>query len=209
MARYTAASCKLCRREGTKLFLKGQRCLSDRCAIERRPYAPGERNQQRRSRTSEYGIQLREKQKTKRIYGILEKQFRGYFKKAARQKGVTGENLLRLLERRLDNVVYRLGLAPSRKAARQFVRHRNITINGKLVTIPSYLLEPGETISISEKMKTNPVVKNSVQAKDRSSLVPYMTLSEDGFSGTFASLPSREDIPTQVNEQLIVELYSK
>jgi len=209
MARYTAASCKLCRREGTKLFLKGQRCLSDRCAIERRPYAPGERNQQRRSRTSEYGLQLREKQKTKRIYGVLENQFRGYFKKAARQKGVTGENLLRLLERRLDNVVYRLGLAPSRKAARQFVRHRNVTINGKLVTIPSYLLEPGEIVSISEKMKNNPVVKNSVQAKDRTSLVSYMTLSEDGFSGSFASLPSREDIPTQVNEQLIVELYSK
>jgi len=209
MARYTAASCKLCRREGTKLFLKGQRCLSDRCAIERRPYAPGERNQQRRSRTSEYGLQLREKQKTKRIYGVLENQFRGYFKKAARQKGVTGENLLRLLERRLDNVVYRLGLAPSRKAARQFVRHRNVTINGKLVTIPSYLLEPGEIVSIAEKMKNNPVVKNSVQAKDRTSLVPYMTLSEDGFSGSFASLPSREDIPTQVNEQLIVELYSK
>lgn len=209
MARYVGPSCKLCRREGTKLFLKGQRCRSDRCAVERRPYVPGERNQQRRSRTSEYGLQLREKQKTKRIYGILEQQFRSYFHKAARQKGVTGDNLLKLLERRLDNVVYRLGFAPSRKAARQLVRHRHIQVNGRRVTIPSFLIEPGHVVTISEKARDMPIVKNAIKATDRNNIVPYLHLDEGGFSGGMENHPSREDIPVQVNEQLIVELYSK
>lgn len=209
MARTTGPSCKLCRREGTKLFLKGQRCLSNRCAMERRPYPPGERNMKRRPRTTEYGLQLREKQKAKRTYGVLERQFRGYFMKAARQKGVTGENLLRMLEIRLDNVVYRLGFAASRASARQLIRHRHIAVNGKRVTIPSYLVALGASISVHEKAKRIPSVQNAVQSKDKSALVPYLSLEEDGFSGKLESVPRREDIPVQVNEQLIVELYSK
>ncbi|MBN1426402.1 30S ribosomal protein S4 [Candidatus Fermentibacteria bacterium] len=209
MARNTGPSCKLCRREGTKLFLKGRRCLSDRCAIERRPYPPGERNQKHRPRTSEYGTQLREKQKMKRIYGVLEQQFHGAFMKAARQKGVTGENLLRVLERRLDNVVYRLGFAPSRAAARQLIRHRHIHVNGRRVTIPSFLVSPGHVVSVIESSRANPFVQQSVQSMDRTNLAQYLSLDEHGFSGKLVALPARVDIPTPVIEQLIVELYSK
>ena len=163
----------------------------------------------RRPRTTEYGLQLREKQKAKRTYGILEKQFRGYFIKAAKQKGVTGENLLRMLETRLDNVVYRLGFAASRNSARQLIRHRHITVNGKRVTIPSYLVAPGASIAVNEKAKRIPSVQHAVQSKDKSTLVPYMSLEEDGLTGKLVSVPRREDIPVQINEQLIVELYSK
>lgn len=192
-----------------KLFLKGRRCMSERCAMERRPFPPGERPQKHRPRATEYGAQLREKQKTKRVYGVLERQFRATFRKAARRKGVTGENLLQALERRLDNIVYRLGFAPSRKAARQLVRHRHILVDGKRVTIPSYLVSPGQVVSVREESRTIPLIVESVQAMDRASLVPYLALSEDGFSGTLTMLPSRADIPTPVSEQLIVELYSK
>jgi len=209
MARHLGPSCKLCRREATKLFLKGQRCMSDRCAMERRPFPPGERNQKRRPRTSEYGLQLREKQKTKRMYGVLENQFRGYFKRAAKLKGVTGENLIKTLERRLDNVVHRLGFAPSRSSARQLIRHRHIAVNGRRVTIPSYMMVPGESVSVIEKSRGMTLIQKSVQSKDRSNLVPYLNLEEDGFTGRFESIPAREDIPIQVNEKLIVELYSK
>ncbi len=209
MARYTGPSCKLCRREGMKLFLKGRRCLSERCAMERRPYPPGERNQKHRPRTTEYGAQLREKQKTKRIYGVLERQFRNTFEKAARRKGVTGENLLQAMECRLDNIVYRLGFAPSRAAARQLIRHRHIHVDGRRVTIPSYQVSPGQVVSVVERARSHPAVVESVQSLNRSSLVPYLSLSEDGFSGKLVALPSRADIPTPVAEHLIVELYSK
>jgi len=209
MGRYTGPSCKLCRREGTKLFLKGRRCLSDRCAMERRPYAPGERNQKHRPRTSEYGTQLREKQKTKRIYGVFERQFRGAFRKASQRKGVTGENLLQSLERRLDNVVYRLGFAASRSAARQLIRHHHIHVDGRRVTVPSFIVSVGQVVSIIEASRTQPAVVQAVQSVDRASLAPYLMLDEGGFSGKLTSIPSRVDIPTPVSEQLIVELYSK
>lgn len=177
--------------------------------MERRPYAPGERNQKHRPRTSEYGTQLREKQKAKRIYGVLERQFRGTFRKASQRKGVTGENLLQSLERRLDNVVYRLGFAASRAAARQLIRHHHIHVDGRRVTIPSFLVSPGQVVSIVEASRNQPAVLQAVQSMDRTSLVPYLSLDESGFSGSMTSLPSRADIPTPVTEQLIVELYSK
>ncbi len=208
MARYTGPSCKLCRRERQKLFLKGVKCHTEKCPLEKRNYAPGEHGLGRRGKYSEYGVQLREKQKVKRIYGLLEAQFRIYFDKANRQKGVTGENLLILLERRLDNVVYRLGFAPSRKAARQMILHRHFTVNGKIVNIPSYLLSPGDKIAVREKSKKLDVIHNALR-RVKDGAYNWLSIDKANLVGVFEQLPKREDIQLNVNEQLIVELYSK
>lgn len=208
MARYTGADCRLCRREGTKLFLKGDRCYSDKCAIERRPYAPGMAGK-RRPRDSEYRIQLREKQKAKRMYGLLEKQFRGYYSLANRQLGVTGENLLRLLESRLDNVVYRLGFAKSRDEARQVVRHGHITVNGRRVNIPSYRIRAGDTVAVASKAKDLLVIKTSLISSERVEVPGWLEVDIEKLSGKVLSLPARDQIDAPVREQLIVELYSK
>ncbi len=210
MARYTDPSCKLCRREKQKLFLKGSKCYSEKCPIERRNYAPGQHGQGRRSKVSEYGIQLREKQKVRRTYGMLETQFRNTFEKAARMRGVTGDNLVKLLERRLDNVVYRLNLAPSRKAARQLILHCHIVINGNVVNIPSYLLSPGDTIQLKEKSRKLEIVHESVKRTRGDSGIPgWLSLNKADLSGTFLAIPERSDIQLNANEQLVVELYSK
>lgn len=209
MARYRDANCKLCRREGMKLFLKGSRCYSEKCAFERRSFAPGQHGHVMRRRSSEYGLQLREKQKVRRIYGILEKQFRNYFGEAARRKGVTGENLLQLLETRLDNVVYRLGFAPSRKSARQLVRHRHFTVNSKIVDIPSYQLRPNDVIQVCEKSRKLDIIHMALKDADRSADLPWLRLNKAALNGELVELPKREDIPVNVTEQLIVELYSK
>jgi small subunit ribosomal protein S4 len=206
MARYTGSKCRLCRREGMKLFLKGDRCMSTKCGVERRQYPPGEHGQRMRRRPTEYGLQLREKQKVKRIYGVLERQFRKYFEKASRQKGVTGENLLRLLEVRLDNVVYRSGLAPSRIAARQMVSHRHFNVNGKIVNIPSYSLKVGDAVAARESIKD--VVKANLD-KRGGDTVTWIEVSPEQLSATLVDMPSRESIPVPIQEQLIVELYSK
>ena len=210
MARYTGADCKLCRREGCKLFLKGPRCYSGKCAMERHPYPPGEAGK-RRPRESQYRQQLREKQKTKRIYGVLEKQFRGYYETANRQTGVTGENLLRLLECRLDNVVYRLGFSKSRAEARQQVRHGHINVNGKKVTIPSYRVRPGDMVSVVEKAKDLYNIQTSiVENAKASAIVPaWLEADIEHLQGSVISLPNRDQIDLDVKEQLIVELYSK
>ncbi|GJQ62316.1 MAG: 30S ribosomal protein S4 [Melioribacteraceae bacterium] len=208
MARYTGPSCKLCRREKEKLFLKGSKCFSDRCPIENRNYPPGEHGLSRRAKYSEYGVQLREKQKVKRIYGVLETQFRTYFEKANRQKGVTGENLVKLLERRFDNVVFRLGFAPSRKAARQMVLHRHFTVNGVTVNIPSYQVAPGDIIEVREKSKKLDVIHSSLR-KVKDNMYGWLSTEKAVLKGTFVEVPEREDVPLNANEQLIVELYSK
>jgi small subunit ribosomal protein S4 len=208
MARYTGASCRLCRREGQKLFLKGERCYTDKCAIARRQYAPGQHTQQRK-KVSEYGIQLREKQKARRFYGILENQFRKYFEIASRKKGVTGENLLQILETRLDNIVYRLGLATSRPEARQLVKHGHYTVNGKKVDIPSYIVKEGDTIAVKEKSKNLQKFKD-IQEVTGSKVVPqWLELDKDNLTGKVIALPLREDVDLPVEEHLIVELYSK
>ena len=209
MARYTGPVCKLCRREGMKLFLKGAKCTSNKCPMETRAYAPGQHGRTRRFKQSEYGMQLREKQKVKRIYGVLEAQFRRYFDMASRQKGVTGENLLQILERRLDNVVYRLGFAPSRRAARQLVRHRHFMVNGQVVDIPSYLVKPGDRIQVRPKSRTLEVIHASMRRVREGRLLPWLELDKAAMVGTFREIPSRADIPINVNEQFIVELYSK
>lgn len=209
MARYTDSVCKLCRREGEKLFLKGSRCYSSKCAIERKGYAPGQHGQSRRRRLSDYGIQLREKQKIRRIYGILEQQFRNYFKKAERMQGVTGTNLLQLLESRLDNAVHRLGLAPSRAAARQLVRHKHIMVNGTVVNIPSYSLQPGDEIQIREKSKKLEIIHESMQKIKGEHPLPWLQLDKAKMSGIFVKVPERDEMGMEVNEQLVVELYSK
>jgi small subunit ribosomal protein S4 len=208
MARYTGSSCKLCRREKTKLFLKGNKCLSEKCPLEKRNYAPGQHGLSRRSKFSEYGVQLREKQKVKRIYGLLETQFRNYFEKANRQKGVTGANLVKLLERRLDNVVYRLGFAPSRKAARQLVLHGHFTVNNQVVDIPSFLLGAGDVVSVRDKSKKLDAIHNSLR-RTKDNVYTWLSVDKASLSGTFMAVPEREDIPLNANEQLIVELYSK
>lgn len=208
MAVYHDAVCKLCRRERQKLFLKGTKCYTEKCPLEKKNYPPGQHGTSRRTKISEYGIQLREKQKVKRIYGLLERQFKNYFEKAIKQKGRTGENLIKLLERRLDNVVYRLGFAPSRKAARQLVRHRHILVDGKIVDIPSYLLKPGQVVSIKEKSKTLDVIHNSLK-RVKEGTYPWLQIDKATLSGTFLHIPERADIPLNANEQLIVELYSK
>lgn len=208
MARYTGADCRRCRREGIKLFLKGDRCYTDKCAVEKRPYPPGQAGK-KRPRDSEYRVQLREKQKTKRIYGLLEKQFRGYYTIASRQQGITGENLLRLLESRLDNVVYRLGFAKSRDEARQIVRHGHIAVNGRRVNIPSYRVRPGEVISIAEKSKNLLVVKTALISSEKIEVPGWLEVDIEKLQGKVLSLPTREMIDAPVREQLIVELYSK
>jgi len=208
MARYTGPSCRLCRREGMKLFLKGDRCFSNKCAIGRRGYAPGEHGQGRK-KVSEYGLQLREKQKVRRMYGVLEKQFHNYFKKATRQPGVTGENLLRLLERRLDNVVYRLGLAASRREARQLVRHGHFTVNGRKVNIPSFLVKVGDVVNVRDKSKEIPRVKELMERAADSTPPEWLEYDAERGSGRVLALPNREQIDIPVQEHLIVELYSR
>lgn len=208
MARYTGPSCRLCRRENTELFLKGDRCYTDKCAIKRRNYPPGQHGQGR-TKVSAYGVQLREKQKVRRIYGILEKQFRGYFHLADRMKGVTGENLLFLLERRLDNVAYRLGFAASRTESRQLVRHGHFTINGRKVNIPSIQLKSGDVIELREKSRKIASVNDALESVVRRGIPQWLELDRDAFKGTLKGMPVREDITTPIQEQLIVELYSK
>ena len=208
MARYKEAVCRLCRREGLKLYLKGDRCFKDKCAIERRQYAPGQHGK-RRSKVQGYGIQLREKQKVKRIYGVLEKQFRRYFQKAERSRGITGEVLLQTLERRLDNVVYRLGFAPSRPMARQLVAHGHFLVNGKNVHVPSFLVRVGDTVTLKERSRKNEAIKASLATALGRGIPPWLVQEPEKSSGTVAGLPSRADIPLPVSEQLIVELYSK
>lgn len=208
MARYKEAVCRLCRREGTKLYLKGDRCYSDKCAVDRRAYAPGQHGQGRK-KVSEYGLQLREKQKARRVYGVLEKQFKLYFEKADRQKGVTGENLLRLLERRLDNVVYRLGFASSRPEARQLVRHSHFTVNGKKVNIPSYLVRVGDEIAVRENSVSSEKFKELAELAAHKTPPAWLELNAPSLRGRIVALPSREDIDIPVEEHLIVELYSR
>jgi small subunit ribosomal protein S4 len=209
VGRYTDSVCRQCRREGEKLFLKGDRCYSEKCAVERRPFPPGAHGQGRRQKPSEYGIQLREKQKTKRIYGLLEKQFRNYFKKADRQPGVTGENLLILLERRMDNVVFRMGFGGSRKEARQLVNHGHFTVNGKKATIPSMLLKPGDVIQVRDTSKDSPKFQEIKDQAAYRTPPEWLTVDADNLTGSVLAYPNREQIDTAVNEQLIVELYSR
>ena len=211
MARYTGPVCKLCRREGTKLFLKGSRCLTEKCAIERRPYAPGQHGQAtgRRRKTSEYAKQLREKQKVKRTYGMTERQFRNLVEKVRHRSGVTGENLLVALESRLDNMVYRMGFAQSRKAARQLVRHRHVEVNGRTVDIPSYAVRPSEEIRVGERSRDMTAVRAALDALSRAAPVSWITVDTEKAVGKMTALPTRDTIPIAAQEQLIVELYSK
>lgn len=209
MARHTGSVCKLCRREGLKLFLKGDRCFSPKCAIEKRNYPPGEHGQRRRVKLTDYGLQLREKQKMKRIYGLMERQFRNYFHMAERQKGVTGEILLRLLERRLDNVVYRLGFSTSRAEARQLVRHGHFVVNGRRVDIPSYLVRPGNQIQVSQKSRDLLAIKAALEGAKKRGLPSWLELDSEAMRGLVRGLPAREDIVIPVLEQLVVALYSK
>ncbi|MBS3994955.1 MAG: 30S ribosomal protein S4 [Alkaliphilus sp.] len=206
MARYTGPSCRLCRREGQKLYLKGERCYSDKCAIDRRGYAPGQHGQGRK-KVSNYGLQLREKQKAKRFYGLLETQFRAYFEKADKMRGITGENLLRLLELRLDNAVYRMGMATSRKEGRQLVTHGHFTVNGQKVDIPSYLVSVGDVIAVKEKSRSSEKFKEFAEAAVN---VPnWVQTNYEKLEGKVISLPTREDVDIPIAEHLIVELYSR
>ena len=209
MARYTGASCRMCRRENLKLFLKGDRCYSDKCSFERRAYAPGQHGQNRFRKVSDYAIQLREKQKVKHMYGMLEAQFRRYFKIADRAKGVTGLNLLSMLERRLDNVIYRLGFASSRDQARQLVRHNHFQINGHKVNIPSYQVKAGEVITLKEKSRKNAFIIDNIEGVARRGVPSWLELDKGKFQGTVNAMPNRDEITMPIQEQLIVELYSK
>ena len=208
MARYTDEQCRICRREGQKLFLKGSRCYSDKCSISRRNYAPGQHGQ-KRAKLSEYGTQLREKQKTKSYYGVGEKQFRGYFEMASNKKGITGENLLQILESRLDNVVYRLGFGASRAQARQLVNHGQFAVNGQRVDIPSYLVKAGDVITVRESKKENGAIKANIEANSARPVPAWLELNNETLSGKVVRLASREDVDIPVEEHLIVELYSK
>lgn len=208
MAKYNDAKCRLCRREGTKLFLKGDRCFTDKCAQDRRPYAPGQHGRARK-KLSEYAVQLREKMKVRRIYGVLEKQFHGYFEDAEMAKGVTGANLLVILERRLDNVVYRMGFANSRSQARQLVRHGIFTLNGHKVTIPSLQVRVGDEISVPEKNRNIPVIAAAQDVLARRGCPAWVEVDGASFKGVIKALPQRDDIQTPIEESLIVELYSK
>lgn len=208
MARYTEPVCKLCRREGLKLFLKGDRCFTLKCAIEKRNYPPGEHGQ-RRSKPSEYGLQLREKQKMKRIYGIQETQFRTYFRMAERQKGITGENLVRLLEQRLDNVVHRLGLGASRAQARMLIGHGHIRVNGRRVTIPSYLLRAGDVVEVQAASRDLEGIKAALEGAKKRRVPSWLELDAANFKGTVRSLPGKEEMAIPIQEQLVVALYSK
>ncbi len=209
MSRYTGPVCRLCRRENLKLFLKGDRCYSDKCAIDRRTYPPGQHGQRRRGKISDYGIQLREKQKVKRMYGLSEKQFRLTFKRAERQRGVTGTNLLVELERRLDNVVYRLGFTNSRAQGRHFVLHKHFTVNGKYVNIPSFKIKIGDVVEIREKSRNIQALKDSMDAVVRRGIPQWLDLDKDTMKGVVKGFPEREDLTMPIQEQLIVELYSK
>ena len=208
MARYSDPVCRLCRREGMKLFLKGDRCFKDKCAIERRAYAPGQHGR-RRSKVLGYGLQLREKQKVKRIYGVLEKQFRLYFQRAESRTGITGENLLRQLEIRLDNVVYSLGFAASRAQARQLVRHGHIQVNGRKLNIPSYQVRKGDSIQVKESSRKNDQIRQAVETASGRGVPSWLQLNPEQFQGSVLDLPKREEIRLPIQEQLIVELYSK
>jgi small subunit ribosomal protein S4 len=209
VARYTGPVCRLCRREKMKLFLKGERCFKEKCAIERRGYPPGQHGQRRGRRSLNYGPQLREKQKVKRIYGILEQQFRKYFQEAERRKGITGENLLILLERRLDNVVYSLGFASSRAQARQLVRHGHISIDGRKITIPSFQVREGQSIVVKENSKKNDFIRAAVESARGRGIPDWLELNAESYTGKVLALPKREDIKLPIQEQLIVELYSR
>lgn len=209
MARYIGSVCRLCRRENLKMFLKGDRCYSDKCAFDRRGYAPGQHGQRRRRKISDYGIQLREKQKVKRMYCLLEGQFHGLFKKAEQKKGVTGTNLLVFLERRLDNVVYRLGFANSRTQARQLVRHKHFTVNGKKMNIPSYLVKIGDVIEVREKSRKVGVFLDAMETVVRRGVPGWIELEKGKFRGKVNAFPAREELTMPIQEQLVVELYSK
>lgn len=208
MARYIGSKCRLCRREGQKLFLKGEKCYTAKCAIENRPFPPGQHGQ-RRTRLSDYAGQLREKQKVRRIYGVLEAQFRSYYKEADRRKGSTGENLLQLLESRLDNVVFRMGFGVSRTEARQLVRHNGITVNGSKVNIPSYQVQAGDVVAVADKAKEQLRVKAAVDFTQQHGVAEWLEVDVKKFSGTFKATPERSELSSDINEQLIVELYSK
>jgi small subunit ribosomal protein S4 len=211
MARYTGPSCRQCRREGTKLFLKGTKCFTEKCPVERRPYAPGQHGQAtaRRRKASEYAKQLREKQKVKRIYGVSEKQFRNTFERVTTLPGVTGHNLLAALESRLDNIVYRMGFAASRKAGRQLIRHRHVEVNGRTVDIPSYLVTPGEEVRIRAKSREQVSIMAAMDQSQRGAPLSWIAVDRDTYSGRVLERPARHDIPIAAQEQLIVELYSK
>ena len=209
MSRYIGPVCRLCRREEAKLFLKGERCYTDKCGYERRQYAPGQHGQSRRRKQSDYGTQLREKQKVKRLYGLAERQFRGYFHKALRLKGQTGENLLVLLERRLDNAVYRLGFACDHAEARQLVRHGHFRINGKRVNIPSYLVRANDVIEVAEKSRKIQRINDSLGSVERRGVPKWLELEKAAYKGVVKAMPAREDLNQSIREQLIVELYSK
>ena len=211
MGRYTGPSCKQCRREGTKLFLKGTKCFTEKCPVERRPYAPGQHGQNtgRRRKSSEYSKQLREKQKIKRIYGVSERQFRNTFERVATLPGITGHNLLAALESRLDNVVYRMGFAASRKAARQLIRHRHVEINQKTVDVPSYLVDPGEEVRVRMKSREMASIMSAMDQSTRGAPLSWIAVDRDTFSGRMLERPARTSIPIAAQEQLVVELYSK
>ncbi len=209
MARNLDPKCRQCRREGEKLFLKAEKCFTDKCAIEKRNFPPGQHGQRRNQRLSDYGVQLREKQKVRRIYGVLEAQFRSYYAEADRQKGITGENLLQLLECRLDNVTYRMGLGGSRTEARQIVRHNSILVNGKRVNIPSYQVKAGDVISVAESAKSQLRIKGALEAAEQRGFPEWLEVDVKALKGTFKAKPQRDELPPTINESLVVELYSK
>ena len=209
MARNLDPKCRQCRREGEKLFLKAEKCFTEKCAIEKRNYPPGQHGQRRSSRLSDYGVQLREKQKLRRIYGVLEKQFRSYYAEADRKKGITGENLLQMLEARLDNVAYKMGLGGSRTEARQIVRHNSILVNEKRVNIPSYQVQPGDSISVADQSKDQLRIKSALEAADERGLPEWLEVDVKKLTGIFKNRPERDDLPSTINESLVVELYSK
>ncbi len=208
MARYTDSKCRLCRREGGKLYLKGEKCYSDKCAVDKRAYAPGQHGQRRR-RVSDYGLQLREKQKLRSLYGILEKQFRNYYDEADRRKGSTGENLLKLLEGRLDNVVYRMGFGASRNEARQLVRHNGVKINGHRANIPSFQVSPDDVVELTERAAAQLRVKAAMEATEQRGFPEWVEVDSKAMKGTFKAVPDRTDLPSEINEALVVALYSK
>ena len=208
MAKYIGSKCRQCRREGAKLYLKGEQCFTSKCAVEKRPFPPGQHGQ-RRTRLSDYATQLREKQKLRRIYGVLEKQFRNYYQKAATTKGSTGENLLQLLEGRLDNVVYRMGFSASRSESRQLVRHNGISINGSRVNIPSYQVQPNDTVSINEKSRNQLRIKSAMELAQQRGISDWIDVDAKKMEGTYKTRPERGELPADINEHLIVELYSK
>jgi len=208
MAKYTGSKCRQCRREGGKLFLKGEKCFTSKCPVENRPFPPGQHGQ-RRTRLSDYATQLREKQKVRRIYGVLEKQFRNYYKKAAGTKGSTGENLLQLLEGRLDNVVYRMGFASSRSESRQLLRHNGISVNGARVNIPSYQVQPSDVVSINEKNRSQLRVKSAIDLASQRGISDWIDVDSKKMEGVYKTRPERSELPADINEHLIVELYSK